>query len=71
MSELPKMLTGWLGYLERPSTLIQLAILIAAALISGQLARRHPRALALRQGTFPPPAFRPGAWRSRGHPAPV
>jgi len=45
MSELLKMLTGWLGYLERPSTLIQLAILIAAALISGQLARRHPRAL--------------------------
>ena len=45
MSELLQMLTGWLGYLERPSTLIQLAILIAAALISGQLARRHPRAL--------------------------
>jgi len=45
MTELLQMLTGWLGYLERPSTLIQLAILIAAALISGQLARRHPRAL--------------------------
>jgi hypothetical protein len=33
--------------------------------------RHQPLALALRQVTLPPPAFRPGAGRSRGHPAPA
>jgi len=48
MNEFLSIVVGWLGYLERFSTLAQLGIVAAAVAASGLLAQRRPRSLAAR-----------------------
>ena len=45
MNDLLQIAFGWLGYLERPTTLLQLAVVLAAVLLCGLLVRHRSRRL--------------------------